>query len=146
MTSTVDTYLTAWLHTATKGNVKYYRALYADRYHFDCHVCQASLTVPSAGVDIVKNGIDYTLQQFVQIHAHVGGHVGYYANPTYPKPNWGDYQEMNPLPSTTGKTSYTATYYPPGPDKYTAAPTPVTIDFKKVKPKNLKLSTGRKFR
>lgn len=68
-----EVYVTQWLQTATKGNVIAHEALFANRLQFFCHVCQQSLTTTT---DAVKSDgtVDYSLQEFVKIHAHTGGH------------------------------------------------------------------------
>jgi hypothetical protein len=68
-----DVYITQWLKTATKGNVVSHKAFLANRLQFICHVCMQSLTTAT---DAVKSDgtVDYSLQEFVKIHAHTGGH------------------------------------------------------------------------
>lgn len=68
-----DVYVAQWLKTATQGKVLCHKAMFADRYQFVCQVCQQSLTTPTTAVK-VDGTVDYSLQEFVKIHAHTGGH------------------------------------------------------------------------
>jgi hypothetical protein len=95
----VETYVVQWLETATKGNVSVTFAWLTNRMHLHCKVCQCehTCTKPQASTEI-----DYSVQEFVKLHAHVGGHepgwvsykFGYEAmmNPVYLKP--GQHQIM----------------------------------------------------
>ena len=69
--SSVHAYLEQYVKTATGGKVKIEYALAVNRMRLTCSVCGLSLT---AAEPQVANEIDYGVQQFVDIHAHRGGH------------------------------------------------------------------------
>jgi hypothetical protein len=71
--SSVDAYVEQWLKIATKGNVVSHRALYQDRIQFKCLTCEQTLTVTTDAIQM-DGTVAYCLQQFINIHAHVGGH------------------------------------------------------------------------
>jgi hypothetical protein len=66
-------YITKWLEVATGKNVTCQKARLQDRLMFGCMRCGQSLTTKT---DAVKTDgtVDYSLQEFVKIHAHKGGH------------------------------------------------------------------------
>ena len=116
MSASSASYFNQLLETATKGNVTVVYAAHADRMQLHCKVCDQQLTAPwQMGTEI-----DYSVQEFIKMHAHVGGHVGY---------------------KKSGLTGGWEKYQP-------GQVIPLTADFKHVSPvkKPLKISTGRKFR
>ncbi len=66
----VHAYLEQYIKTATKGNVEVTYALHVSRLRLNCKVCQEQLTAP----DLVETEVSYSIQEFVKIHAHTGGH------------------------------------------------------------------------
>ncbi len=101
-------YIHQYLLTATKGNVVCYFAVLTNRAQFKCVVCEMTLTTNR------PNGteIDYQIQEFVKIHAHVGGHKD-------PVCTCGGHLGMG-----VGHSGLCPLFAPP--------PTPVTADFKKI--------------
>jgi hypothetical protein len=73
MSSNPEVYVTQWLKTATKDRVYCVKAMFQNRLQFVCGTCEQSLTTTT---DAVKSDgtVDYSLQEFVKIHAHKGGH------------------------------------------------------------------------
>ena len=72
--ATVSEYMTAWLKAATKGNVIHFADsayCFDDRLKLYCRVCKQQLDAPRPENSFT---IDYGIQQFVKLHAHVGGH------------------------------------------------------------------------
>jgi len=67
----IHAYLEQWLETATKGNVEVTYALHVARMRLVCKVCEEQLTAPEP----LGTEVSYSVQEFVKIHAHVGGHV-----------------------------------------------------------------------
>jgi hypothetical protein len=68
----VGTYLTTWLKSAG-GNVTFEHAFGLEgRGRFHCKVCDSTLTV-NLSDSVTK--VDYTLQEFVKLHAHKPGHT-----------------------------------------------------------------------
>lgn len=66
----IHAYLEQLLKTATKGNVTVEYALHVSRMRLACKVCDMQLTTREPeGTEL-----DYAVQEFVKIHAHVGGH------------------------------------------------------------------------
>lgn len=72
MAEDVDLYLQQWLKTATDDVVVYSHAFLTDRLVFHCKKCYAT-----AKCDRPKdsNTIDYYIREFVNLHAHKGGHA-----------------------------------------------------------------------
>src|SRR5713226_1273145 len=63
-------YFDQLLKTATKGNVVAVYAIHQSRMRLECSVCESQLTVSEPeGTEL-----DYGVQEFIKIHAHVGGH------------------------------------------------------------------------
>lgn len=67
----VNLYLDQLLQTATKGNVTAVYALYVNRMQLSCKVCNSQLTAPEP---VAPHELDYGVQEFIKIHAHLGGH------------------------------------------------------------------------
>lgn len=66
----IHAYLEQLLKTATKGNVTVEYALHVSRMRLACKVCDMQLTTREPeGTEL-----DYSVQEFIKIHAHVGGH------------------------------------------------------------------------
>lgn len=70
----VRLYLDTWLKAATGGKVTVEYSLFQNRAQFKCHQCDMTLTTlePESA-----NVIDYSIQEFVKIHAHTGGHCAH---------------------------------------------------------------------
>jgi hypothetical protein len=66
-------YINQWLLTATKGKVTAETSWFQDRLKFSCHDCGLTLTTSTDAVK-ADGTVDYGLQEFVKLHAHVGGH------------------------------------------------------------------------
>jgi len=75
MGNTVETYVVQWLETATKGNVIVTFAFVTNRMQLHCKICNCEHTCRKPESN---DEIDYSVQEFVKLHAHVGGHK----NPT----------------------------------------------------------------
>lgn len=66
----VHAYLEQYVKTATNGKVKIDYALHVARMRLACETCGMTLTAAEpTGTDV-----DYGVQEFVKLHAHVGGH------------------------------------------------------------------------
>ncbi len=63
-------YFDQFLATATKGNVTAEYAFLQNRMALCCKVCDQRLTSKV----LEGTEIDYSIQEFIKIHAHVGGH------------------------------------------------------------------------
>jgi hypothetical protein len=111
-------YLEQLLKTATKGNVEVEYSVYENRMRLRCKVCFLSLTAPEM---TTSNELDYGVQEFIKLHAHVGGPTtgGYYPS------------SMSVSVSQTGV-------------QVTTQIVPEVVQPKKTK--LLKIATGRKFR
>lgn len=70
MTGAEQSYIRQLLKTATKGNVTVEYALHVDRMKLMCSVCDSQLTT----AEPEGTNLDYGIQEFIKIHAHVGGH------------------------------------------------------------------------
>lgn len=64
-------YLEQWVETATKGKVEIEWAWFVKRMMLACTVCKQTLTAP---IPEDVNTLDYSVQEFVKIHAHTGAH------------------------------------------------------------------------
>ena len=67
----IDAYMEQWLKTATKGNVRFTMASLTNRMNLHCDVCNVGLTCEKP---VDANTIDYAVQEYVKLHAHIGGH------------------------------------------------------------------------
>ena len=113
-------YTDQWLKVATNGNVVCKAAWYQNRVQFSCLRCDQSLTTTT---DAVKSDdtVDYSLQEFVKIHAHTGGHV---SGTTIKTATCNLKQVVNP---NTGEMELVPVDY-----KLHAGGIPMTVDFKKI--------------
>lgn len=68
----IEDYMLQYLQTATKGNVRVTFAFITNRMHLHCDKCHVGLTVPRPEN---SHTIDYSVQEYVKIHAHVGGYT-----------------------------------------------------------------------
>jgi len=113
MSSNPEVYITKWLETATKGNVFCVKAMFTNRLQFVCSTCSLVLTTSTDAVK-ADGTVDYSLQEFVKIHAHVGGHKDS-VKPT------GDLIVNDSGQFAGGQATFSAAQY-----------VPLTADFKKI--------------
>jgi hypothetical protein len=67
----IDAYMEQWLKTATKGNVRFTMAFLTNRMHLHCDKCNVGMTCEKPADSTT---IDYAVQEYVKLHAHVGGY------------------------------------------------------------------------
>jgi hypothetical protein len=69
-------YLQQLLKTATNGNVTVDYALLTNRMALHCKVCDTTLTAAEL-VNGSAETLDYSIQEFIKLHSHAGGHPGW---------------------------------------------------------------------
>ncbi len=99
----METYLNQFVETATKGNVDVEYAHLQHRMRLYCGVCKTQLTLAMP----IHHEVDYGLQEFVKIHAHIGGHndpvKAVAPMPITPSPVTLDFKKVPKTLKTTGR-------------------------------------------
>lgn len=108
----VQIYFDQWLATATGGKVIAHFAFLQNRVQLKCNVCEMMLTAPRPAT---AADIDYSIQEFVKIHSHTGGHCAH---------SWAEVDKTTGAVRCMKCQMFLHGDAPP--------PTPVTLDFKKV--------------
>lgn len=125
-------YLDQLVKTATNGNVSVGYALHVNRMQLHCKVCDMTLT--AAMLDAAAE-MDYSVGEWIKIHAHTGGHKD---------------------PACLCTAMIDGGLHAEDCPSHVVQPTPITADFKKVETAKalkekvekmvLRKATGRKFR
>lgn len=108
----IQIYFDQWLATATGGKVTAHFAFLQNRVQLKCNVCEMMLTAPRPAT---AADIDYSIQEFVKIHSHTGGHCAH---------SWAEVDKTTGAVRCMKCQMFLHGDAPP--------PTPVTLDFKKI--------------
>lgn len=108
----IQIYFDQWLATATGGKVIAHFAFLQNRVQLKCNVCEMILTAPRPAT---AADIDYSIQEFVKIHSHTGGHCAH---------SWAEVDKTTGAVRCMKCQMFLHGDAPP--------PTPVTLDFKKI--------------
>jgi len=116
----VREYLEQLIRVATKGNVTFEEALFVNRLKFRCKKCDMTLTAPAPES---ATELDYSVQEFIKIHAHLGNHCTH---------NWVSHTVIRPDDGYLEKTFQCSKCKKIFDSANLVKPTAVTADFKKV--------------